>query len=212
MAHEPTNNEQSISHWLCTLQGGQLEAAEQLWRRYAERVAAVARRQLSNASLTSADEDDVTQSVFRNICRGAAAGRFANVRNRDELWWLLLKITKEKAIDYVRREHAQKRGGGRVRLETDLGAHRVDFPAFGLDDLLADDPTPEYMLLLQEEASRLLQVLRDDRLRQIALWRIEGLTLAEIADQLAITVRSVDRKIRLIRRRWAEQLEADRRR
>ena len=52
----------------------------------------------------------------------------------------------------------------------------------------------------------MLGLLRDDRLREIAVWRMEGYTVAEIAEQLGISVRAVERKLQLIRAKWAREL------
>ena len=51
-------------------------------------------------------EEDIASSVFGSIVRGVAEGRFENISTRDELWWLLLNITKRKTVDHIRRETA----------------------------------------------------------------------------------------------------------
>ncbi|MCG8587329.1 MAG: ECF-type sigma factor [Pirellulales bacterium] len=196
----------SISQWIAGLKTGEAEAAQRLWRRYSERLIQLARRRLGNAPRRVADEEDVAQSVFFAICRGADAGRLNDVKDRDELWWLLLRVTQMKVADYVRRESAQKRGAGRVRLESDLGANQQQFSQFSLDDLIGNDVTPEVTAVMEEEHDRLLSLLRDEPLRRIANARIEGYTVAEIADQLSVTTRTVERKLKLIRNRWGEEL------
>ena len=55
--------------------------------------------------------------------------------------------------------------------------------------------------------ARLLGKLRDETLRQVALWRLEGFTTEEIADHLQCSVRSVARKLELIRRTWLSETE-----
>jgi DNA-directed RNA polymerase specialized sigma24 family protein len=155
-----------------------------------------------------ADEEDVAQSVFGSICQGATGGRFDDVRNRDELWWLLMKITKHKVVDHVRRERCWKRGSGRVlselqpRIWGDARAGRRR----ALEQLIGDEPTPEFLVMLEEQHQRLLAVLRDDSLRNVATARIEGYTVPEIAADLGVTARSVERKLRLIRAKWAKDL------
>jgi RNA polymerase sigma factor (sigma-70 family) len=197
----------SISHWIAELKDGDASAAERLWERYAMRLVELARRRLKDAPKQVADEEDVAASVFHSLCRGAAAGRFENVKNRDDLWWLLLAITKQKVVDHVRREMAQKRGGGRIQSESGLSRNSDDSHGFALDHLIGDEPTPEFALMLQEQHSRLLGLLRDDRLRQIAVFRIEGLTVPEIAADLGVSTRSVERKLQLIRGAWSKELQ-----
>src|SRR4051794_14685985 len=97
----------SISEWIGRLKTGDAEAAQNLWDRYAQALVKAARKKLGDVPRTVADEEDVAQSVFSSICRGAAAGRFSDVRSRDELWWLLLSTTTQKVVDHIRRELAQ---------------------------------------------------------------------------------------------------------
>ena len=140
----------SITHWIGGLKEGEAAAAQKLWERYAQQVLNLARQRLGQAPRTVADEEDIAQSVFDSICRGAAAGRFLDVKTRDALWWLLLTITRQKAVDHVRRETAQKRGGGRVVNECGLGRAGGSSVCLALDQLVSDEPTPEFLVMLDE--------------------------------------------------------------
>jgi hypothetical protein len=71
----------------------------------------LAKNRIGEFPLAMTDEEDVALSVFGSICRGAAEGRFTDVTTRDELWWLLLRITKQKVVNHIRREPAVKRRG-----------------------------------------------------------------------------------------------------
>jgi DNA-directed RNA polymerase specialized sigma24 family protein len=53
--------------------------------------------------------------------------------------------------------------------------------------------------MLDDQFQRLLGSLRDDRLREIAILRFEGYTVAEIAEKFGISTRSIERKLQLIR-------------
>jgi DNA-directed RNA polymerase specialized sigma24 family protein len=64
---------------------------------------------------------------------------------------------------------------------------------------------------LEEQYVRLLDMLRNDQLREIAVLRIEGYTIDEIAVQVGIGRRAIERKLKLIRSKWKhELLEPDR--
>jgi DNA-directed RNA polymerase specialized sigma24 family protein len=64
---------------------------------------------------------------------------------------------------------------------------------------------------LEEQYARLLDMLRNDQLRKVAILRIEGYTVAEIAQKVDIGQRAVERKLQLIRDKWRrELLEPDR--
>lgn len=197
---------QSISQWIAGLKAGELEVVDQLWNRYRFELARLANRHLTGAPKGIADEEDVAQCVFFSIYRGFAAGRFEGVCNRDDLWWLLLAITKQKSMDHVRRELAQKRGKGRVLSE---GAPGTGEPFDGrvvIDQLIGKDPTPEFLVALEEQQKYLLEILGDDTLRKIASSRIDGYSTKEIAAELKVSVRSVERKLKIIRALWAEEL------
>ena len=182
-----------------------MEAVQKLWDRYKTRLLELARRKLGDAPKRVADEEDVAQSVFLSFFRGATAGRFDDVKTRDDLWWLLLAITRQKTVDFIRRETAKKRGAGQVRSEGGLAAADGS-QGFAFDRLVGDEPTPEFLVMFEEQNRRLLGLLRDDRLREIAISRIEGYTVAEIAADLAVSTRSVERKLQLIRNAWTKDL------
>jgi DNA-directed RNA polymerase specialized sigma24 family protein len=195
----------SVSQWIAALKEGDADAAQRLWDRFALRLAELARQRLRGVPKGIADEEDIALSVFESVCRGVSEARFNDIRNRDDLWWLLLAVTKHKVVDHVRRESTQKRGAGKVVSEIDLGAQLRD-EAFSLDWLLGDDPGPDFMVALEDEHDRLLGLLRDDRLREIATLRIDGFSVPEIATYFAISTRSVERKLQLIRNAWAKEL------
>ncbi len=78
----------------------------------------MAARHLGSAPRRIADEEDVAVSVFETLCKGAAAGRFEKLQDRDDLWKLLTAIAGMKSVDQIRRQTAKKRGGEDVRGES----------------------------------------------------------------------------------------------
>lgn len=198
----------SISACFAKLAAGDDEAVRQLWERYFDSLLGVARKHLGPAPRRSFDEEDVAVSVFECLRRGAQEGRFVAMRDRTELWKLLVTIAKQKAIDRVRHETAQKRGGGAVYGESDRqqtgGAHA---DVHSIDDLIASEPTPEELAQIEEQKMRLFSLLRDGSVRRVAVYRLQGYTNQETASLLGITTRSVERKLRLIRQTWQRELE-----
>jgi hypothetical protein len=53
-----------------------------------------------------------------------------------------------------------------------------------------------------DQCRSLLGLLRDDSLRQVAQMRMEGYTNEEVASRLRCSLRTVARKIEIIRRTW----------
>jgi DNA-directed RNA polymerase specialized sigma24 family protein len=198
----------SVSQWIEDLKQGDEDAAARLWERYFLKMVQAARQKLWRHNLAVADEEDVALSAFDSLCRGAAIGNFTELHDRHDLWPLLLTITAQKSIDRIRWENRQRRGGGRnVVRDTDL-------PETGqvttLDEILSAGPTPEFLVLMDEQCSGLLAQLRDDTLRSIVKWKLEGHTNDGIAGFLGVSVHTVGRKLRMIRLAWSKELDATR--
>jgi len=196
----------SISEWFGRLKAGEAEAAQKLWNRYSEALLRIAKLRLGKSPCGIGDEEDVALSVFGSIFRGAAEGRFGQISTRDELWWLLLSITKRKAVDHIRRETAQKRRGQFGESEDHWRAGDKASWRYSLNDLVSSNPTPDFLVALQEQYARLLDALRNDQLRYIAVLRIEGHSVAEIATKVDIGQRAVERKLQLIRDKLKREL------
>ena len=192
--------EQSVTQWLRQLKSGDGEAAERLWERYFHKLVCLARRRLGNAPCRGADEEDVAISVFRRLCDGAARGLFTHVESREELWRTLVVMTANRVIDQRRAASAQKRGGG----PEPGGFICTEDRLADFDDFIGQEPTPEFIVLLAEEHQRHIDALDNQTLQQVALWKMEGYKNEEIAEQLQVTVRSVERKLQRIRLLWSE--------
>ena len=192
----------SITEWVRQLQAGEQEAAQKLWERYFRRLVGLARQKLRQAPRLGNDEEDVALSAFDSFCRGAEHGRCPQLRDRDNLWRLLVTITARKAYQLALHEGRLKRGGDAVLDEAALAGPGPGEP--GLGQVLGREPTPEFAAQVAEECQRLLASLPDAELRSVAQWKMEGYTNDEIAGQFGCAVRSVERKLRLIRSLWGQ--------
>jgi DNA-directed RNA polymerase specialized sigma24 family protein len=199
----PMSSSGSVTQWIRQLKAGDHEAVQRLWERYFQQLVGLARNRLQGASRRVADEEDVTLSALDSFVRGAARGRFPQLCNRDNLWPLLVKITERKAFRLMRHNGRRKRGGGRVEGESVLGSQGDSSRGKGsLDEFPGNEPTPVFAAQLAENLQRLLAGLPDDGLREIALWKMEGYTNAEIAAKLGCDDSTVERKLHLIRSFW----------
>jgi DNA-directed RNA polymerase specialized sigma24 family protein len=200
----------SVTHWLGQLRTGDPAAAQELWARYFERLGRLARQKLQGISRAAADEEDVALSVLDSLCRGVERGNFPQLQDRDDLWGLLIALTAHKAVDLVRRENCQKRGGA-PSAEAALPGTSCPPAAMDLDQVIGREPTPEFAAQVAEECQRLLGNLNDPTLQSVALWKMEGYTTPEIAAKLGCVPRSVERKLQAIRRLWGQDELLDRR-
>jgi DNA-directed RNA polymerase specialized sigma24 family protein len=193
----------SVSRLIDGLVVGDAVAVQGLWERYFRRLVGLARKKLAGSPRRSADEEDVALSAFDSFCRNAERGLFPQLLDRDSLWRLLVVITARKSAHLLRDENRLKRGGG-VGLHTET-AEDAEGPVI-LDEVLSREPSPEFAALAAEEHQRLLAALGEDELRSVALWRMEGYTVEEIAARLGYAPRSIKRKLQLIRNIWGKEI------
>ena len=140
-----------------------------------------------------ADEEDVVICAFDSFCRGAEHGKFPKLDDSTDLWRVLVTITERKAINqvkYIARKRRSPSGGAVVFSDAE---HWVDSP-----------PSPWFCARVAELYVELIAELRDDGLRSIAVWKMEGYSNDEIAAKLDCSVRTIDRKLALIRQQWVE--------
>ena len=185
------------------LRAGQTPAAAQeIWQRYFQRLAGLARKKLAHGPRRAADEEDVALSAFNSFFRGVEAGRFPRLDDRDDLWQVLVMLAERKAVDQRRRDQADKRGGGRVRGDSAfLGTQGAD-EAAGFDEAIGPEPSPEFAATVADECRRLFNALDDPELRVVALLKMEGFTSEEIGRSLERAPRSIERKLHTIRKVW----------
>jgi DNA-directed RNA polymerase specialized sigma24 family protein len=199
--------DEPVTCWLRQLEAGDEDAARLLWQRYYRELVELARARFGTTPRRVSDEEDVALSVLRCLYEGAARGQFAELVNRGELWQLLAAITGRKVIDQQRHLNQQKRGGGRVRGDSVMHGNDDDRSSVGFDQFGGDAATPEVLAIAAEEFQRLMLLLDDDRLRQIAQCKLEGYTNEEIGQRLGLACRSIERKLQRIRQIWATELE-----
>jgi DNA-directed RNA polymerase specialized sigma24 family protein len=191
-------DEGSVSRWLAPLQEGDPVAVQRLWERYFRRLIGLARLKLRSGPRGVADEEDVALSAFDSFCRNAGRGRFPELLDRDGLWRLLVTVTVRKAA-HLQRDQTRKKRGGLMRAAND---------DMRLEQVLSQEPTPALAAELAEEYRRLLEKLDDRVLVSIAVSRMEGFAVDEIAAKLGCAPRSVKRKLQLIRTIWEKVVDS----
>jgi len=196
----------SVSLWIDRLKTGQEDAAAALWQRYFTRLVGLAHKQLAGIRFRTEEAEDVAVSVFHSFCQRAGAGGFERLDDRGDLWQLLAVLTTRKAVSARRREGAAKRGAGQVVPISDLAAGPDDQVADLFGNLTAAEPTPEEAAAAAEEIHRLLELLGDEQLRQVARARLEGYSNAEIADRMGLALATVERKLMRVRSRWQQEV------
>jgi DNA-directed RNA polymerase specialized sigma24 family protein len=184
----------AVTVWLNRLQDGDSAAVRPLWEKYFHRLVGLARKRLCDAPRRAADEEDIALSAFDSFCRNAEGGKFPDLADRGGLWRLLAAFTLRKAAHYCRDATRLKRGGGAAD----------DGPEV-LEEVLGREPDPGLAAEMAEECDRLLGALGDADLRQVALLRMDGHSVEEVAEKVGCAPRSVKRKLQLIRSIWERE-------
>jgi RNA polymerase sigma-70 factor (ECF subfamily) len=182
---------ESITRLIRATQQGRESAVAPLLAVYFDRLVHLARKRLQNLpGMSNYDEDLALRSFYSVYRRVGNREQPLQLSDRDDLWRLLATRTICRAIDLIRRHKP-----GEVPGEFD--------PA----ELLAREPTPEEAAATADECQRLLDLLEEPELQQIALWKVEGQTNEQIAERLNCVPRTVERKLRRIRALWKDELE-----
>jgi RNA polymerase sigma factor (sigma-70 family) len=158
-------------------------AAEELFRRYAGRLTALARSRLSHALAARVDAEDVVQSAYRSFFLLAGAEEVP-LRESGDLWRLLVRITLRKVYRSARR-------------------HRADCRSVEREDALPDEievvavsrePTPAEAAALVDELRGLLAPLGPVQ-RRIVEMRLQGHEIDAIATEVQRSPRTVRRAL-----------------
>jgi DNA-directed RNA polymerase specialized sigma24 family protein len=182
---------QSITRLIRAVQDGSSSAVRPLLSVYFGRLVRLAHKRLRNLPGLGGYDEDLALRSFQSVCqRLGDPARSLEMAGRDDLWRLLAARTISRAIDLIRR----------YRPTRVLGAGDVA-------QLLTREPTPDEAALVADECRRLLDLLKEPELRQIALWKVEGYTHEEIAARLDCVPRTIERKVSRIRLLWKHELE-----
>ncbi len=196
------SSKHSVSRWLPALKQGNPDAVQAVFDRFFNSIVRTAGRYLGNVSRRVADEEDVAMSAFESFCFAAADHGFKKLEDREDLQQLLFAITRQKAVNLLRATSAAKRGGGKVRGESEIDAKPNDSIDSDFDAEDFREIEPEFTFFVSELFDR----LSDDILRRVAALRTQGWQISEIAKELQLHERSVSRKVKLIRDSWAKEL------
>lgn len=204
------NEDASVTRLCYELRSGDSDAATDLWKLCCQSLVREARHQLGPKNRRASDEEDVALAVFQELCSGVAEGRLGENLHRDDLIRLLRHFTRHEVLDQRRHAQRVRRGGGTVRgdsifafssspTEREQGFHSIPSP----------DPAPDLLIQLEDQLERLMQLLGDDTLREVAKSCLAGDSRHETAEKLGMSLRSVERKVAIIRETWKDTLDQD---
>lgn len=197
-------SEESFAELIDKVRRGDDAATTELWQTYFQRLVRLAARRLPGGLRRTGDEEDVALSAFHSFIAGVRGDRFPDLSGPDNLWGLLITLTGRKVHAHTRHLTRQKRGGGQVRGESVFFDPAGGEMSGGIGGIAGNRGPADLQAQLAEQCEALLDQLPDEQLRQIAVMRMEGFLVDEIADRLELSKRAVERRLQLIRKLWSE--------
>ncbi|MEM8680588.1 MAG: ECF-type sigma factor [Planctomycetota bacterium] len=163
-------------------QGAHGSPQAEIVSRFMHRLEALARKRLGTGGLE--DSEDIALCAINSFLMRVCQDEYDYVVDRDSLWALLTAITLHKATNAQRKELAQKRDTRRT---------------VELAELLDSEATVELFDSMLTIGNQLLESIHEPTCREVARLRMEGYRNEEIARQLNRSVKTVERKLRLVR-------------
>jgi len=176
------------------VRAGDPDAAADLVRRYEPAIRRAARIRIDARHRRRFDSMDICQSVLKSFFVRVALGQY-ELANPDQLVRLLVRMSRNKAIDEGRKEGA--RGAGR---QSDLDPDRVD--------RASDSPTPSQAVANQEVLQEALRRLSPEE-RQLWELRAQGSEWEAVAAQFGGTPEGRRKQLERAVERVAADLHLD---
>jgi DNA-directed RNA polymerase specialized sigma24 family protein len=174
------------------------DAAQQLFQRYFSKLEHVARAKIAGMRLRDRDEQDLALLVMEQFFSAVQNGRFPQLNDRHDLWQVLMVILERRVID-IRRKKPEPVCG-----ESGISPPSEESSQCGRMGVVPSfEPTPDMIVQLEEELQGRLKQLPEG-LRQVAVWKLEGHSNADIAELLKRSVKRVEAKLHLIRQIWSD--------
>jgi RNA polymerase sigma-70 factor (ECF subfamily) len=154
---------------------------------FANRVLSQAKRELPRYLSSRVDPEDIVQSVFRSFFQRHRSSPFS-FETANDVWRLLSAMTYKKVCNKIRHHHRKLRDVNREGT-----ADVAHLPATNGNDASASAVT-----IMMELLQRIVQQIPPQH-QEILMLRMNDCTIEEIAEQLQISSRTVDRALQRVR-------------
>lgn len=191
----------SFADWMARLRQGDEQAADHIFRNFAQRLIGLARTQIDSRLRGKVDPEDVMQSVLKSFFLRHAEGRF-DLTGWDSLWSILVVLTLRKCGHQVRRFRTARR---------DVQREQTLAPEETTDEweVMAREPTPSQAAMLAEAVEQAMACLDDERERQILELSLQGFTVPEVSARVGRSERTVHRVLGRVRKRLERLRDED---
>ncbi|MFO0819414.1 MAG: sigma-70 family RNA polymerase sigma factor [Pirellulales bacterium] len=182
------------------LSNGEERAYVEFWRRYGDRLRALADARLPAYLQNRLEADDVVQSACRSFFRRVTGGELT-LSDSENLWRLLCAMTLNKVRMQIRYHMRQRRS---PRREVPLETPAESSTAPNIQPAAAAS-TPEELAMFAEQLEQLMSALSDEERRMVEL-KLQDYSGEEIASRLNCSERTVRRLLQRVRDRWQTYL------
>ncbi|TNF29707.1 MAG: sigma-70 family RNA polymerase sigma factor [Deltaproteobacteria bacterium] len=169
-------------------------------KRYGPLLEGVAARHLAPGLRHRVGPESVVQSACRTFLRRAHEGQF-ELADPDGLWRLLCAITLTKVREQTR-FHLREKRSVNVEVAPPPASDRA------VPEVAAPGVPPDEAAMFSEQLERVFGAIGDAEARRIVELRLQELTVAEIARELAISERTVRRIMARVRAHLERTLAA----
>lgn len=191
---------------------GDPEAIHRLVERYFGRLRKLSQERIRRGKPIYEDGEDIAIQVLTSVCRKVEQGKYPDLQNREDLWYLMIFIAHRMVIDRRRsRKNLSLQTSWEeafvVKENTMQGALETidnDMDSFSNEDADSDFQLLEIIDCWQE----MIRQIKDPVAKQVARLKLEGYSNREIAAKLDIVPRTVERKSELIEQRWSALYES----
>ncbi|MFM2012018.1 MAG: hypothetical protein RLZZ396_802 [Planctomycetota bacterium] len=194
----------SITGDLHQAQRGDREAFTRLWNRYFRDLAVQVQKRFQSVAFKQIDPEEVAHSTFIALHKGFNDQRFHSLTGRNQLWSLLTIIAVRKATNRARREERLRRIGD-LRYAGEFC--QVEAERFSMQHLPVIDDSIKG-ILLDDHLEFVLRTLENEdpkqRLREIAVRKLQGVSNAQLAKEFGCSRKSIALRLNLIFEIWKQ--------
>lgn len=193
-------NQGSVTRWIEQMRAGDRIAVNALSERYFKKLGNAARSRLHKQAQTLHDKDDVANFVLEAVVRNISQGKYPDLQDRDDLWFLMLSITQCRISNILKRERSQKVQPTSLTSLTEL----LETYEGELSDLSLNSDPEQVAIEINDCWQELMRILPDDDFREIARLKLDFYSNRQISSMMKLTPKYIDRKVAEIQRMWGE--------
>lgn len=175
---------------------GDQQAADAIFNRYQSRLLMLVSGKLNERLKKRLDPEDLVMSIMRSAFR-VTAQKDVGFQDESGFWKWLTTVALNKTYNRIDKETTDKRDCGK-----EVGSDSM------LGDHLLAEPTPDDIAEVAELLEKISAKLNDVQAK-ILLAKLDGLSHAEIAKQLRVSTKTVQRNSHAIREATIEVLGED---